>query len=149
MRAVVQRVLRAGVNVDGDTVGKIGAGLCVLVGVARDDTESDADGLAAKTVGLRIFEDDDGKMNRDVLEVGGAVLAVSQFTLLGDVRKGRRPSFGDAMEPERANALFERFCAACREQGARVETGRFRAHMLVELVNDGPVTILVDSKRTF
>jgi D-tyrosyl-tRNA(Tyr) deacylase len=149
MRAVVQRVLRAGVVVDGGTVGQIGAGLCVLVGVARDDTESDADGLAAKIVGLRVFEDDAGKMNRDVLESGGAVLAVSQFTLLGDVRKGRRPSFGDAMEPERANALFERFCAACRVQGARVETGRFRAHMLVELTNDGPVTILIDSKRTF
>jgi len=149
MRAVVQRVQRAGVVVDGETVGQIDAGLCVLVGVARDDTESDADGLAAKTVGLRIFDDDAGKMNRDVLEVGGAVLAVSQFTLLGDVRKGRRPSFGDAMEPERANALFERFCTACRERGARVETGRFRAHMLVELSNDGPVTILIDSKRTF
>jgi D-tyrosyl-tRNA(Tyr) deacylase len=149
MRAVVQRALRAGVTVDGETVGQIDAGLCVLVGVARDDTESDAEGLAAKIVGLRIFEDDAGKMNRDVLEIGGAVLAVSQFTLLGDVRKGRRPSFGDAMEPERANALFERFCAACRELGARVETGRFRAHMLVELTNDGPVTILVDSKRTF
>lgn len=149
MRAVVQRVQRAGVDVDGETVGRIDAGLCVLVGVARDDTESDADGLAAKIIGLRIFEDDAGKMNRDVLEAGGAVLAVSQFTLLGDVRKGRRPSFGDAMEPERANTLFERFCTACREQGARVETGRFRAHMMVELTNDGPVTILVDSKRTF
>jgi len=149
MRAVVQRVLCADVQVDGGTVGQIGPGLCVLVGVARDDTESDAEGLAAKVVGLRIFEDDAGKMNRDVLEIGGAVLAVSQFTLLGDVRKGRRPSFGDAMEPERANVLFERFCAACREHGARVETGRFRAHMQVELTNDGPVTILVDSKRTF
>jgi D-tyrosyl-tRNA(Tyr) deacylase len=147
MRAVVQRALCADVKVDGETVGRIGAGLCVLVGVARDDTESDADGLAAKIVGLRIFEDDAGKMNRDVLEIGGAVLAVSQFTLLGDVRKGRRPSFGDAMEPERANALFERFCAACRGHGARVETGRFRAHMQVELTNDGPVTILVDSQR--
>ena len=149
MRAVVQRVLCADVKVDGETVGRIGGGLCVLVGVARDDTESDADGLAAKIVGLRIFEDDAGKMNRDVLEAGGAVLAVSQFTLLGDVRKGRRPSFGDAMEPERAAALFERFCAGCRGLGARVETGRFRAHMQVELTNDGPVTVLVDSKRVF
>ncbi len=149
MRAVVQRASRAGVTVDGESVGRIDVGLCVLVGVARDDTESDADALATKIVGLRIFEDDSGKMNRDVLEVGGAVLAVSQFMLLGDVRKGRRPSFGDAMDPDRANALFERFCTACRQQGARVETGRFRAHMLVELTNDGPVTILVDTKRTF
>jgi D-aminoacyl-tRNA deacylase len=149
MRAVVQRVLRADVKVGGEAVGRVAAGLCVLVGVARDDAEADADGLAAKVVGLRIFEDDDGKMNRDVLEIGGAVLAVSQFTLLGDVRKGRRPSFGDAMEPDRANALFERFCEACRERGARVETGRFRAHMHVELTNDGPVTILVDTKRAF
>jgi len=149
MRAVVQRVARAAVSIDGQTVGRIERGLCVLVGVARDDAESDADGLAAKTVGLRVFEDDEGKMNRDVLEVGGALLAVSQFTLLGDVRKGRRPSFGDAMEPERANLLFERFCERCRSQGVRVETGRFRAHMLVELTNDGPVTILVDSKRVF
>lgn len=149
MRAVVQRALSARVKVDGEIVGQISGGLCVFVGVARDDTESDADGLAAKLVGLRIFEDDSGKMNRDVLEVAGAVLAVSQFTLLGDVRKGRRPSFGDAMEPERANALFERFCEACRDLGARVETGRFRTHMHVELTNDGPVTILVDSKRAF
>src|ERR1044071_5949650 len=144
MRAVVQRVSRAAVSVEGQTVGRIDRGLCVLVGVARDDTESDADGLAAKTVGLRIFEDDEGKMNRDVMEVGGSVLAVSQFTLLGDVRKGRRPSFGDAMEPERANLLFERFCGHCRSQGVRAETGRFRADMQVDLTNDGPVTILVD-----
>jgi D-tyrosyl-tRNA(Tyr) deacylase len=149
MRAVVQRVARAAVSIDGQAVRRIERGLCVLVGVARDDAESDADGLAAKTVGLRIFEDDEGKMNRDVVEVGGAVLAVSQFTLLGDVRKGRRPSFGDAMEPERANLLFERFCEQCRGQGVRVETGRFGAHMQVELTNDGPVTILVDSKRVF
>jgi D-tyrosyl-tRNA(Tyr) deacylase len=149
MRAVVQRVLRAAVEVDGETVGRIDAGICVFVGVARDDTDADANAIAAKVVGLRIFEDEAGKMNRDVLEIGGAVLAVSQFTLLGDVRKGRRPSFGDAMEPERANALFEGFCAACRERGARVETGRFRAHMRVVLTNDGPVTILIDSKRTF
>lgn len=149
MRAVVQRTLRAQVKVDGEIVGRIDTGLCVFIGVARDDTDSDADGLAAKLVGLRIFEDESGKMNRDVLEVGGAVLAVSQFTLLGDVRKGRRPSFGDAMEPERASALVERFCAACRHLGARVETGRFRADMHVELTNDGPVTILVDSKRAF
>ena len=149
MRAVVQRVARAEVRVDGDVVGRIDAGLCVFVGVAEDDSESDAEALAAKVVGLRIFEDEAGKMNRDVLVGGAAVLAVSQFTLLGDVRKGRRPSFGAAMEPEGATALFERFCEACRGHGVRVETGRFRTHMHVELTNDGPVTILVDSKRVF
>jgi D-aminoacyl-tRNA deacylase len=149
MRAVVQRVFLAEVEVDGQVIGRIDSGLCVFVGVARDDAEDDARALAAKVVGLRIFEDPGGKMNRDVLEAGGSVLAVSQFTLLGDVRKGRRPSFGDAMEPGRANELFELFCTACREQGARVETGRFRADMRVELSNDGPVTILVDSKRVF
>lgn len=149
MRGVVQRVERAEVRVDGAVVGRIGKGLCVLVGVARDDTEVDASALASKVLGLRVFEDEAGKMNRDVAEIGGSVLAVSQFTLLGDVRKGRRPSFGDAMEPEGANALFERFCAACREQRIHVETGRFRAHMQVELTNDGPVTILVDSKKAF
>jgi len=137
------------VRVDGAVVGRIDEGLCVLVGVARDDTDADASALASKVLGLRVFEDDAGKMNRDVAEIGGSVLAVSQFTLLGDVRKGRRPSFGEAMEPEGANVLFERFCAACREQGIRVETGRFRAHMHVELTNDGPVTILVYSKKAF
>ena len=149
MRAVVQRVARGEVRVDGLVTGRIDAGLCVFVGVAQGDMDADADAMAAKVLGLRIFEDEAGKMNRDVLERGGAVLAVSQFTLLGDVRKGRRPSFGDAMEPERANVLFERFCSACRDGGVRVETGRFRAHMQVDLVNDGPVTILVDSKKAF
>lgn len=149
MRGVVQRVERAEVRVDGDVVGRIEKGLCVFVGVAEGDSEADASALASKVLGLRIFEDDAGKMNRDVAEMGGAVLAVSQFTLLGDVRKGRRPSFGDAMEPDRANVLFERFCEACRERGIRVETGRFRAHMRVELTNDGPVTILVDTKKVF
>jgi D-tyrosyl-tRNA(Tyr) deacylase len=149
MRAVVQRVRRANVDVDGAIIGAIEQGLCVLVGVARDDVEADADSLADKVIGLRIFEDAQGKMNLGVLEVGGAVLAVSQFTLLGDARKGKRPSFGDAMAPERAEPLFERFCVKSRGLGARVETGRFRAQMLVELVNDGPVTILLDTKKLF
>ncbi|HEY1584591.1 MAG TPA: D-aminoacyl-tRNA deacylase, partial [Polyangia bacterium] len=124
MRAVVQRVTHAAVTSDGALVGKIGRGSCVLVGVARDDTEADAVALAAKVVNVRIFEDAAGKMNRDLLEAGGTLLAVSQFTLLGDVRKGRRPSFGDAMEPERANELFELFVADCRRLGAPVATGR-------------------------
>ncbi len=147
MRAVVQRVRWARVSVDDAVVGCIEAGLCVLVGVARDDKEQDAVALADKIVGLRIFEDDAGKMNLALDDVGGALLAVSQFTLLGDTRKGKRPSFGDAMEPAGANQLFERFCARCREIGAPVETGRFRTEMLVELANDGPVTILLDTRK--
>jgi D-tyrosyl-tRNA(Tyr) deacylase len=149
MRAVVQRVQRAEVRVDGEVVGKIGRGLCVLVGVGREDADGDAPLLADKVAGLRIFEDPEGKMNLDVSQVGGALLAISQFTLFGDTRKGRRPSFGDAMEPVRAAELFERFCAACRERGLHVEPGRFRAHMHVDLVNEGPVTILVDTQRVF
>jgi len=148
MRAVVQRVTSASVRVGGETVGRIGRGLCVLVGVAHDDTEEDARTLADKVVGLRIFEDDAEKMNLDVRQVSGALLCVSQFTLLGDARKGRRPSFTDAMAPEPARALFERFCAFCRD-AAPVETGRFRASMQVELVNDGPVTLLLDTRRSF
>lgn len=134
---------------DGEVVGKIERGLCVLVGVGRDDTDDDASVLADKVTGLRIFEDGEGKMNLDVGQVGGGLLAISQFTLFGDTRKGRRPSFGDAMEPVRAAELFERFCTSCRERGLHVETGRFRAHMHVDLVNEGPVTILVDTKRLF
>lgn len=130
-------------------VGEIGPGLCVLVGVGRDDAEADADALADKVLGLRIFEDDAGKMNRSLLESGGALLAVSQFTLFGDARKGRRPSFIEAMEPVRANELFERYCQKSRDGGARVATGRFRAEMLVALENDGPVTLLLDTKRVF
>ncbi len=149
MRAVVQRVSRASVTVDGDSVGRIERGLCVLVGVGREDTAVDAEQLAEKVVGLRIFEDDAGKMNLDLLATGGSVLAISQFTLFGDVRKGRRPSFGEAMEPVRAAELFENFCAACRARGVTVETGRFRAEMLVSLDNQGPVTILLDTKRAF
>ncbi|HVW30111.1 MAG TPA: D-aminoacyl-tRNA deacylase [Polyangiaceae bacterium] len=149
MRAVVQRVTHASVTTDGVAVGTIGRGSCVLVGVARDDSDEDAALLARKVAGLRIFEDDAGKMNRDLLEAGGALLAVSQFTLLGDVRKGRRPSFGDAMEPERANTLFERFVAECRALGVTVETGRFRTDMKVLLENDGPVTLLIDTRKAF
>lgn len=149
MRAVVQRVRAARVSVEGEETGRIGEGVCVLVGVAKEDTEADAVALASKIMTLRIFEDAAGKMNESVLQRGGSVLAVSQFTLLGDVRKGRRPSFDLAMEPERAFELFERFCTECRALGAIVQTGRFRTHMELELTNDGPVTILVDTKRTF
>ena len=149
MRAVVQRVTRAKVTVADETVGEIGVGACVLVGVGRDDADSDADTLAEKVLGLRVFEDAEGKMNKSVLDVGGSVLAVSQFTLFGDARKGRRPSFIEAMEPERANELFQRFCAGVRRGGAPVETGRFRAEMLVEILNDGPVTILLDTRKVF
>ena len=149
MRAVVQRVSRAKVSVDGEVVGAIAAGLCVFVGVGRDDDEAQALALAEKVVGLRIFEDEEGKMNRALTEQGGALLAVSQFTLFGDTRRGRRPSFGAAMPPEAAEPLFERFCQACRGLGVAVQTGRFRTDMQVELVNDGPVTLLVDTARAF
>jgi D-aminoacyl-tRNA deacylase len=149
MRAVVQRVTRASVRVGEETVGAIERGLVVLVGVAEGDTEADARILAGKVVGLRIFEDEAGKMNLDLPATGGAMLAVSQFTLLGDVRKGRRPSFTQAMAPEPARELFERFVTLSAERGIRVETGRFRAEMAVELVNDGPVTILLDTKGSF
>jgi D-tyrosyl-tRNA(Tyr) deacylase len=149
MRAVVQRVSRAEVRVDGEVVGRISQGLCVLVGVGKNDDDAAAATLADKVSGLRIFEDADGKMNLALHETGGALLAVSQFTLFGDVRKGRRPGFADAMEPVQAARLFELFCAECRKRGLAVETGRFRAHMEVDLVNDGPVTILVDTERAF
>jgi D-aminoacyl-tRNA deacylase len=149
MRAVVQRVNHAEVSVDGNVVGRVQRGLCVFVGVGRDDDEAHAAALADKVVGLRIFEDEAEKMNLGVLEVGGSVLAVSQFTLYGDVRKGKRPSFTQALEPVRAEALFEQFCAECRARGARVETGRFRTQMLVSLENDGPVTLLIDTQRAF
>jgi D-aminoacyl-tRNA deacylase len=149
MRAVVQRVARAKVTVSGELTGEIAGGLCAFVGVGREDTDGDADALADKIVGLRIFEDAEGKMNKSVIEVSGGLLAVSQFTLFGDARKGRRPSFGEAMEPEGARALFERFCDRCRSLGVPVETGRFRAEMRVELVNDGPVTLLLDTRKAF
>ena len=146
---MVQRVSRASVAVNGQVVGRIGAGFLVLLGVAQDDAGSDADYLAEKVAGLRVFEDEDGKMNRSLAEVGGAVLAVSQFTLLGDARKGRRPSFDAAARPERAHELYRHFVANLRDAGLEVETGRFQATMQVELVNDGPVTILLDSKKLF
>jgi D-tyrosyl-tRNA(Tyr) deacylase len=145
MRAVAQRVSRASVEVDGSIVGEIGAGLLVLLGVAKTDTAADADFLAAKIVNLRIFSDDAGKMNRSVLESGGDLLVVSQFTLYGDCRKGRRPSFDDAAPAELARELYGRFVSAARLNGARVATGVFQAHMSVSLVNDGPVTLLVES----
>jgi D-tyrosyl-tRNA(Tyr) deacylase len=149
MRAVVQRVSRARVTVDGQTTGQVGVGMVLLLGVAKEDTERDADWMAEKVAGLRIFEDAGGKMNVDVVEAQGAVLAVSQFTLLGDVRKGKRPSFTGAAEPAAAQKLYERFCGRLREKGLRVETGVFQAMMDVEMVNRGPVTILLDSKRLF
>jgi len=149
MRAVIQRVSRASVKVNGEFTGQIGEGLLVLLGVAHDDTDADALYLAEKVAGLRIFEDDVGKMNRSVSNVGGAVLAVSQFTLLGDVKKGKRPSFDSAARPEQARELYERFVAHVRTLGLRCETGRFQETMEVELVNNGPVTILLDSKKLF
>ncbi len=149
MRAVVQRVSRASVKVDGKFTGQIGNGLLVLLGVAQDDSEADADYLAEKIAGLRIFEDAEGKMNRSVFDAGGSVLAVSQFTLFGDVRRGKRPSFDAAARPERAKELYEYFVAKIRLLGLRCETGRFQEMMQVELVNEGPVTILVDSKKLF
>jgi len=149
MRAVVQRVTSAKVEVDDRTVGEIGAGLLVLLGVARDDEPADADYLADKIIGLRIFRDDEGKMNRSLTDTSGALLVVSQFTLYGDTRKGRRPSYIDAAEPERANALYEYFVSRVRAQVIKVETGVFQAMMQVSLVNDGPVTILLDSRKLF
>jgi D-tyrosyl-tRNA(Tyr) deacylase len=149
MRAVIQRVSRAKVTVAGEVTGEIGLGLLVLLGVGQQDAESGADYLADKVIGLRIFEDDAGKMNRSVVDVGGAVLVVSQFTLYGDVRKGKRPSFDDAARPEKARALYEHFVERIRAAGLRCETGRFQEMMQVELVNDGPVTILVDSEKQF
>ena len=149
MRAVVQRVGRARVTVDQEIVGEIATGLLVLLGVNKSDTRADADYLTEKTIGLRIFEDAGGKMNLSVAEVGGAVLVVSQFTLYGDARHGRRPSFDDAAPPEQARELYEYFVEKIRVAGLRCETGRFQATMQVELVNDGPVTILLDSSRAF
>ncbi len=149
MRAVVQRVSRAQVSVNGEITGQIGLGLLVLLGVGRDDTEADAIYLVEKIAGLRVFEDDQGKMNHSVQEVGGSVLAVSQFTLYGDVRRGKRPSFDSAAPPERARTLYEFFVEQIRAAGLRCETGRFQEMMQVELVNEGPVTILLDSGKVF
>ena len=141
MRAVVQRAARASVSPG----GSIGAGLCVLLGVASGDSARDADRLAGKVARLRIFENDEGKFDRSLVDTGGAVLVVSQFTLIADTAKGNRPSFSDAAEPAVAEALYERFCAALRELGVRVETGVFGARMQIELVNDGPVTIVLET----
>src|SRR5216683_3702439 len=149
MRAVVQRVSRAQVSVHGEITGKSGPGLLVLLGVVQSDTEADATDLAEKICGLRVFEDEQGKMNRSVQEAGGSVLAVSQFTLYGDVRRGKRPSFDAAAPPEKARALYEYFVERIRVAGLACETGRFQEMMQVELVNDGPVTILLDSAKGF
>jgi D-aminoacyl-tRNA deacylase len=145
VRAVVQRVSQARVVVDGDVVGEIGAGLCVLLGVARRDGEDDVIRLADKIAKLRIFENEDGKFDRSLLDVDGAVLAVSQFTLIADTAKGNRPSFTDAARPEQAEPLFDAFCGVLRAQEVEVATGRFGARMAVDLVNDGPVTIVLDT----
>lgn len=147
VKAVLQRVSRASVTVDDAVVGQIGRGLLVLLGVEQGDTESDAQQLADKTVQLRVFDDADGKMNLALGDVGGAVLVVSQFTLLGDCRKGRRPSFIQAAPPEVAERLYEHFIAAIGVQKIPVQSGRFRAMMDVELVNDGPVTLILDSRK--
>ena len=149
MRAVVQRVSDASVRIDGQTVGTIQQGLVVLLGVARGDSSRDALYLAEKNYGLRIFEDEHGKMNRSVEDISGSVLVVSQFTLLGDCRKGRRPGFTDAAEPELADMLYEDYVGIMQQRGINVATGIFRAEMKVGLINDGPVTILLDSRKQF
>ena len=149
MRAVIQRVSRAQVSVEGEVCGKIENGLLVLLGIGKADTEAAADYLAEKIIGLRIFEDDASKMNLSVKDTGGSVLAVSQFTLFGDVRRGKRPSFDDAAPSEPARLLYEHFVTKVRAAGLICETGRFQAMMQVELVNHGPVTILLDSAKTF
>ena len=149
MRAVVQRVANASVTVGEETVGAVGAGLMVLIGVSKEDTDKDLKYIVEKVMNLRVFDDENGVMNRSVLDVGGSILAVSQFTLYGDARGGRRPSYFRAAGPEPANELYERAVAAWRENGIHVETGRFRTEMMVSLVNDGPVTILLDSEKAF
>ena len=149
MRCVIQRVSRASVTVDGRVTGEVGRGYVALLGVEDGDSEKDMRYCADKVAGLRIFEDEVGKMNLSITDVGGAVLAVSQFTLCGDARHGRRPSFSGAARPEAAAALYEGFVQALRDAGIEVQTGVFQAHMDVELVNDGPVTILLDSKKGF
>jgi D-tyrosyl-tRNA(Tyr) deacylase len=149
MRAVVQRVLESSVTVEGEIVGAIGKGLMVLLGVEEGDTEKEVQYMVEKIFGLRIFEDIDGKMNHSIEDVSGELLAVSQFTLMGDARKGRRPSYSNAARPEAANHLYELFVENFRAKGTRVETGVFQADMKVALVNDGPVTILLDSQKVF
>lgn len=149
MRAVIQRVKSANVKVDGELVSEIGAGLLIFLGIAHDDSQAEIDYIANKAANLRIFEDADGKMNCSLLETGGSVLVVSQFTLYGDCRKGRRPSFINAARPEVANALYEAFIAALKQQNIETYGGTFQAMMDVELINDGPVTILLDSEKQF
>jgi D-tyrosyl-tRNA(Tyr) deacylase len=149
MRAVVQRVSRAKVTVDGDVTGEIDSGIMLLLGAGDGDTDDDMHYVLDKTINLRIFPDDEGKMNRSLLDVGGSLLVVSQFTLYGDCRKGRRPSFFHAMDPGPAEAMVDRFVDEARDRGVHVETGRFGAMMDVELVNDGPVTLLIDSNKEF
>jgi len=149
MRAVVQRVSRAQVSVDGKRIGAIERGMLVLLGVGKNDQEADADYLAAKIIGLRIFDDENGKMNLSAEQIKASVLVVSQFTLYGDVRRGKRPSFDDAAPPEKAKALYEYFVKQIKATGLTCETGQFQAMMQVELVNDGPVTILLDSSKAF
>lgn len=149
MRAVVQRVTQASVTVEGEVVGEVGPGLLVLLAAGGNDTDRDLDWMVRKVLGLRIFEDDDGKMNRDLLEVGGSLLVVSQFTLYGDCRKGRRPSFVRAASPDVAEPAVDRFVERARAMGVHCETGRFRTTMSVSLVNQGPVTLLLDSEKTF
>lgn len=149
MRAVVQKVSSSKVTVDEEVVGQINQGLMVLLGVTHDDTSKDVDYMVDKVTNLRIFEDEDGKMNLSLKDVDGEVLAVSQFTLYGDARRGRRPSFSDAARPEVANPLYEEFVEKIKKQGINVGTGQFGAHMMVDLTNDGPVTILLESNRTF
>ena len=149
MRAVIQRVKEARVEVEGEVVGRIGEGMLILLGAGKDDSEEDARYLADKAIALRIFEDTEGKMNLSVIDTGGQVLVVSQFTLYGDCRKGRRPSFDKAAPPELAEQLYELFVREIRERGVKVETGRFRAMMDVHLINRGPVTLMLDSKKEF
>ncbi|MBA3035310.1 MAG: D-tyrosyl-tRNA(Tyr) deacylase [Desulfobacterium sp.] len=146
MRAVIQRVKESSVEVAGKTISKIGAGILVLLGIAKEDTTHDADFLADKIINLRIFEDENGKMNRSLIDTKGEMLVVSQFTLLGDCRKGRRPSFINAAEPEKANEFYEYFTARVKSNNIKVKTGQFRAMMDVHLVNDGPVTLIVESR---
>ena len=149
MRAVIQRVSQASVTVQGKTIGAIGPGLLILLGVGKGDAEADADYLADKAAGLRIFPDDEGKMNRSVADIGGQALVISQFTLFGDARRGKRPSFIDAAPPDEARRLYEYFVQRLREMNLPVATGEFQAMMDVALVNSGPVTILLDSRRQF
>ena len=149
MRAVIQRVTSASVTVGGELVSEIGEGVLIFLGIAHDDTESELDYIANKVINLRIFEDSDGKMNRSLLDTGGAALVVSQFTLYGDCRKGRRPSFINAARPEQAKALYEQFIGVLAAQNIPTQGGAFQAMMDVRLVNDGPVTILLDSRKQF